>query len=93
MMRYHRLKELAATRTAVVQSAIQARASDDSNTTHNHTRTASDARLTRVRQGWGLIATQLSEKGDMIIEYIGERVRRELSEIRERQYNHKVDRC
>ena len=41
-------------------------------------------------QGWGVVATQDIDKGDMIIEYIGELVRKELSEKREREYNAKV---
>lgn len=46
--------------------------------------------LTVVTQGWGVMATAEIEKGDMIMEYVGEVVRKELSELREKYYNAKV---
>ncbi len=42
------------------------------------------------RQGWGLFSTCAIDKGEMVIEYVGELVRRNLSDIRERLYNSKV---
>merc|ERR1712166_137531 len=38
-------------------------------------------------QGWGLCARQCIEKGTFIIEYIGELIRSELTDMRELKYN------
>lgn len=43
-------------------------------------------------QGLGLYAARDLEKHTMIIEYIGEVIRSELSELREKQYEAKVSR-
>ena len=40
-----------------------------------------------------MVAITNIDKGDFIIEYIGEVVRREVSEVREKKYNAKVMPC
>ena len=44
-------------------------------------------------QGLGLYAARDLEKHTMVIEYIGEVIRSELSELREKQYEAKVSLC
>lgn len=47
-------------------------------------------RISSKIQGLGLYAARDIEKHTMIIEYIGEVIRTEVSEIREKQYESKV---
>ena len=42
------------------------------------------------QQGWGLVAVTSFEKGEMVIEYVGELVRRAVADVREKNYNSKV---
>lgn len=44
-------------------------------------------------QGWGLHAARVFQAGEMVIEYIGEVVRQQISEHREAYYNSKVCLC
>ncbi len=41
-------------------------------------------------QGWGLEVTREIEVGDMVIEYAGELVRKDVSDLREKYYNSKA---
>jgi hypothetical protein len=75
-MAYHRLGVSARERTKVLRSEIEVGAWGRVGVADS--------------QGSGLFAQCAIDKGEMVIEYVGELVRRDLSDLRERLYNRRV---